>query len=96
MRRIIGTIGAALAIVAFAAIVAGSSPADSKTQASVPCDPCGMDGGTGTELLFTAEVDVSGDKAVLVSAGDQILVTAEPEGGSPMPTSNPVLAAQLT
>jgi hypothetical protein len=73
-----------------------------------PCEPCGMDGGTGTEILFDAvadwvddwfddydsgdllhqEVDISGDKAVLV--------TAEPEGGSPMPTSNPVLAAQMT
>ena len=28
--------------------------------------------------------------------GDQILVTAEPVGGSTMPTSNPVLAAQMT
>jgi hypothetical protein len=128
MRRIIGIIGATLAIVAFTAMVAGSAPGDSKTQASVPCDPCGMDGGTGSELLLdadweddwfddylsddwfraydslawfedygmgdqldpdlTAEVDVSGDKAVLV--------TAEPVGGSPMPTSDPVLAAKLT
>jgi len=35
-----------------------------------------------------AEVDVSGDKAVLVSA--------EPMGGSSEPTSSPVLAAQMT
>jgi hypothetical protein len=35
-----------------------------------------------------AEVDVSGDKAVFVSA--------EPMGGSSEPTSSPVLAAQMT
>ena len=35
-----------------------------------------------------AEVDVSGDKAVLVNA--------EPMGGSSEPTSSPVLAAQMT
>jgi anti-sigma-K factor RskA len=98
---------------------------------------------TGTAAKAVAEVDVSGDKAVLVAHnmpgpgqgktyqvwlkrpgeapqptsalftplsdgsatatvtgelrdGDQILVTAEPDGGSPMPTSNPVLAAQMT
>jgi anti-sigma-K factor RskA len=98
---------------------------------------------TGAAAKAVAEVDVSGDKAVLVAHnmpepgqgktyqvwlkrpgeapqptsalftplsdgsatatvtgdlhdGDQILVTAEPEGGSPMPTSNPVLAAQMT
>jgi anti-sigma-K factor RskA len=98
---------------------------------------------SGTAAKAVAEVDVSGDKAVLVAHnmpgpgrgktyqvwlkrpgeapqptsalftplsdgsatatvtgdlhdGDQILVTAEPDGGSPMPTSNPVLAAQMT
>src|SRR3954453_20130506 len=98
---------------------------------------------TGAAAKAVAEVDVSGDKAVLVAHhmpgpgqgktyqvwlkrpgeapqptsalftplsdgsatatvtgdlhdGDQILVTAEPAGGSPMPTSNPVLAAQMT
>jgi hypothetical protein len=35
-----------------------------------------------------AEVDVPGDKTVLVSA--------EPKGGSSEPTSSPVLAAQMT
>jgi anti-sigma-K factor RskA len=98
---------------------------------------------TGAAAKAVAEVDVSGDKAVLVAHnmpgpgqgktyqvwlkrpgqapqptsalftplsdgsatatvtgdlhdGDQILVTAEPDGGSPMPTSDPVLAAQMT
>jgi anti-sigma-K factor RskA len=98
---------------------------------------------TGTAAKAVAEVDVSGNKAVLVAHnmpgpgqgktyqvwlkrpgeapqptsalftplsdgsatatvtgdlhdGDQILVTAEPDGGSPMPTSDPVLAAQMT
>ena len=40
-----------------------------------PCAPCGMDGGTGTELLFDAvlEPDVDGD-----SLGDE---TQDPDGG---------------
>ena len=40
-----------------------------------PCDPCGMDGGTGSELLFAAvlEPDVDGD-----TLGDE---TQDPDGG---------------
>jgi hypothetical protein len=40
-----------------------------------PCDPCGMDGGTGTELLFDAvlEPDVDAD-----TLGDE---TQDPDGG---------------
>ena len=71
MRRILGTIGAKLAIIAVAAIVAASTSTE-------PCGPCGSDGGTGTELLL------------------DVMVTAEPDGGSPEPTSNPVLSASLT
>ena len=90
------------------------------------CDPCGMDGGTGMELLFNAIIGPtaaglgldweddwfedfeSGDQRaglfglkflsaeLEMSDGQAVLVTSEPEGGSPQPTSNPVLAAALT
>ena len=109
MRRIIGIIGATLAIVALMAVSAGSALADSHNEGphlfpdvfydntdvfastavggangslTQPCDPCGMDGGTGTELLFAVD--------------DFALVDSEPLGGSPTPTSNPVLTAALT
>ena len=51
-----------------------------------------------TSALFTPLSDGSATATVTgdLNDGDQILVTAEPEGGSPMPTSNPVLAAQMT
>jgi len=51
-----------------------------------------------TSALFTPLSDGSATATVTgeLKDGDQILVTAEPEGGSPMPTSNPVLAAQMT
>jgi anti-sigma-K factor RskA len=51
-----------------------------------------------TPALFTPLSDGSATATVTgdLSDGDQILVTAEPEGGSPMPTSDPVLAAQMT
>ena len=51
-----------------------------------------------TSALFTPLSDGSATATVTgdLQDGDQILVTAEPEGGSPMPTSDPVLAAQMT
>jgi anti-sigma-K factor RskA len=51
-----------------------------------------------TSALFTPLSDGSATATVTgdLNDGDQILVTAEPEGGSPMPTSDPVLAAQMT
>lgn len=51
-----------------------------------------------TAALFTPRSDGSATATVTgdLHDGDQILVTAEPDGGSPMPTSNPVLAAQMT
>jgi len=51
-----------------------------------------------TAALFTPRSDGSATATVpgQLRDGDQILVTAEPSGGSPMPTSNPVLAAQMT
>ncbi len=87
------------------------------------CGPCGMDGGTGMELLFNAiigpDIDADGlgdetqdpdggglgqnweeDWFEDYGSGDQLdefaLVNSEPLGGSPTPTSNPVLAAALT
>jgi anti-sigma-K factor RskA len=51
-----------------------------------------------TSALFTPLSDGSATATVTgdLRDGDQILVTAEPDGGSPMPTTNPVLAAQMT
>jgi anti-sigma-K factor RskA len=51
-----------------------------------------------TSALFTPLSDGSATATVTgdLQDGDQILVTAEPNGGSPMPTSDPVLAAQMT
>jgi anti-sigma-K factor RskA len=51
-----------------------------------------------TPALFTPLSDGSATATVTgdLNDGDQIMVTAEPEGGSPMPTSSPVLAAQMT
>jgi anti-sigma-K factor RskA len=51
-----------------------------------------------TAALFTPRRDGSATASVTgkLHAGDQVMVTAEPDGGSPMPTSNPVLAAKLT
>jgi hypothetical protein len=84
------------------------------------CGPCGMDGGTGTELLIDAFVEHDADADGLgdetqdpdggglgqnweddwfedYESGDKaVLVTTEPNGGSPTPTSNPVLATALT
>lgn len=102
MRKIIGTIGAALAIVAFMATLAAGAMADSSGPHREPprimLDPSADNtdiytysapDAPGRFMLATrAEVDVSGDKSVLVST--------EPDGGSPMPTSNPVLAASMT
>jgi hypothetical protein len=42
---------------------------------TTPCDPCGMDGGTGTELLFSAVVEPDVDEDGL---GDE---TQDPDGG---------------
>jgi hypothetical protein len=42
---------------------------------TLPCDPCGMDGGTGTELLFDAEMEPDVDEDGL---GDE---TQDPDGG---------------
>ena len=51
-----------------------------------------------TSALFTPLSDGSATATVTgtLRDGDQILVTAEPDGGSPEPTSDPVLAAQMT
>jgi anti-sigma-K factor RskA len=51
-----------------------------------------------TAALFTPRRDGSATATVTgkLHAGDQVMVTAEPDGGSPMPTSNPILAAKLT
>lgn len=51
-----------------------------------------------TPALFTPLSDGSATATVTgdLRNGDQILVTAEPAGGSPMPTSDPVLAARMT
>jgi anti-sigma-K factor RskA len=51
-----------------------------------------------TAALFTPRRDGSATATVTgkLRDGDQVLVTAEPDGGSPAPTSDPVLAAKLT
>ncbi len=51
-----------------------------------------------TNTLFLPRGDGSATASVpgSLDSGDTVLVTAEPEGGSPMPTSNPVLAAEMT
>lgn len=51
-----------------------------------------------TAALFTPRSDGSATATVTgkLSDGDQVLVTAEPDGGSPAPTSDPVLAAKMT
>ncbi len=51
-----------------------------------------------TAALFTPRTDGSATATVTgkLSGGDQVLVTAEPAGGSPAPTSDPVLAAKMT
>jgi anti-sigma-K factor RskA len=51
-----------------------------------------------TAALFTPRRDGSATATVTgkLHAGDQVMVTAEPDGGSPTPTSNPILAAKLT
>jgi anti-sigma-K factor RskA len=51
-----------------------------------------------TAALFTPRSDGSATATVTgkLSGGDQVLVTAEPDGGSPAPTSAPVLAAKMT
>jgi anti-sigma-K factor RskA len=51
-----------------------------------------------TAALFTPRTDGSATATVTgkLSDGDQVLVTAEPDGGSPAPTSDPVLDAKMT
>jgi anti-sigma-K factor RskA len=51
-----------------------------------------------TAALFTPRRDGTATATVTgrLHDGDQVLVTAEPEGGSPAPTSDPVLAAKMT
>jgi anti-sigma-K factor RskA len=51
-----------------------------------------------TAALFTPRSDGSATASVTgeLHDGDQVLVTAEPDGGSPAPTSDPVLAAKMT
>ncbi len=51
-----------------------------------------------TAALFTPRSDGTATATVTgkLHDGDQVLVTAEPDGGSPMPTSNPVLATRMT
>jgi anti-sigma-K factor RskA len=51
-----------------------------------------------TAALFTPRHDGTATATVTgkLRDGDQVLVTAEPEGGSPAPTSAPVLAAKMT
>jgi anti-sigma-K factor RskA len=51
-----------------------------------------------TAALFTPRSDGSATATVTgkLEDGDQVLVTAEPDGGSPAPTSAPVLAAAMT
>ena len=55
-------------------------------------------GAAADGALFTPRSDGSATATVTgdLHDGDQVLVTAEPAGGSPMPTANPLLAAQLT
>ena len=79
-----------------------------KEKFTSPCDPCGMDAGTGMELFLDA-IAVSAwedDWYDDYDSGDQLdpdfgragftLVNTEPVGGSNSPTSNPVLSAALT
>jgi anti-sigma-K factor RskA len=51
-----------------------------------------------TAALFTPRSDGSATATVTgkLKEGDQVMVTAEPDGGSPAPTSDPVLAAKMT
>jgi anti-sigma-K factor RskA len=51
-----------------------------------------------TAALFTPRHDGSATATVTggLKHGDQVLVTAEPAGGSPAPTSAPILAAKMT
>jgi anti-sigma-K factor RskA len=51
-----------------------------------------------TAALFTPRRDGSATATVTgkLADGDQVLVTAEPDGGSPAPTSKPILAATMT
>jgi hypothetical protein len=50
-----------------------------------------------TQSLFLPRADGNATVAVPDSAGHMaaVLVTAEPEGGSPQPTSDPVLQASM-
>jgi hypothetical protein len=77
---------------------AGPSPHQSAPSAR---DHTGIDNtGDGYEdVAYRLVVDWLDDWFDDFSDGDDLdldLVTAEPEGGSPMPTSDPVLAAEMT
>jgi pyruvate/2-oxoglutarate dehydrogenase complex dihydrolipoamide acyltransferase (E2) component len=91
MKKVLGTIGATLAVGAVMATAGPAGSADPGVRADAPVPdrknfsaPALNPEPAGT----AAEVDVSGDKAVLVNT--------EPPGGSPAPTSNPVLSASMT
>jgi anti-sigma-K factor RskA len=51
-----------------------------------------------TAALFTPRRDGSATATVTgkLHDGDQVLVTSEPQGGSPAPTSDPILAAKMS
>jgi anti-sigma-K factor RskA len=51
-----------------------------------------------TSALFTPRKDGTATATVegKLRDGDQVLVTSEPDGGSPAPTSDPILGAKLT
>jgi Domain of unknown function (DUF4331) len=89
MRKIIGTVVETLAIALIAPTGAFASHRESP---GILKDPSA----DNTDVYAFTAPDAPGSFAGLASVtlhdGDQILVTAEPGGGSPAPTSNPSLA----
>lgn len=57
----------------------------------------GKDDPRPTKVLFSVDAEGHGEATIPgdLDAVDQVLVTAEPAGGSPVPTSEPVLHAQI-
>ena len=89
MRRIIGAVAATLAI---ALIAPAGAFADHRESPRILKDPTA----DNTDVYAFTAPDAPGSFGGLASVtlhdGDQILVTAEPDGSSPAPTSNPSLA----
>lgn len=89
MRKIIGALAATLAIALTAPTGAFG---DHRESPRILKDPMAENTDVYAFTTPDARVSVGGLASVTLLDGDQILVTAEPNGGSPTPTSNPILA----